>query len=309
MTIRGVDAYEQYLISELKLKKEPIPFGTRYTLPIETGKGTIESFGDKSRWAAWILDCQIQQSMQFSYIQKDESFIGFAYREGNPPEDLMDIAYPSSDVAEGQITPGLSMRVACVYFFDGFLREYPGYNSDLMDFIRAVQDHDESVIMKHINPALLQMLKNKQTGLGRRIFVESHVLGIMAKLLDIVDKERDGVRKIKLSDYDKERLALTPQILANSIQNPPGIAKLARQIALNEQKLKTGFRQLYGMTIYEYLRRTRMEKAIQMLADDTSIRDVAAQVGYSTLHGFSQTFFKYYGKSPAEWRRDNDTHE
>lgn len=73
-------------------------------------------------------------------------------------------------------------------------------------------------------------------------------------------------------------------------------------VPLNEYKLKAGFRQLCGTTVYEHLRLLRMEKAADLLKNHRlSVEELGRQAGYQTPHGFANTFRKYFGKSPAQW--------
>jgi AraC family transcriptional regulator, transcriptional activator of the genes for pyochelin and ferripyochelin receptors len=57
---------------------------------------------------------------------------------------------------------------------------------------------------------------------------------------------------------------------------------------VNERKLKQGFRQIFGTTVFGYLHDHRMEQAKQMLAEQKlSVAEVAHAVGYSHLSHFA----------------------
>ncbi|MDB9384626.1 helix-turn-helix transcriptional regulator [Nodularia spumigena CS-584] len=57
---------------------------------------------------------------------------------------------------------------------------------------------------------------------------------------------------------------------------------------MNERKLKQGFRQIFGTTVFGYLHDHRMEQAKQMLAEQKlSVAEVAHAVGYSHLSHFA----------------------
>ncbi len=68
----------------------------------------------------------------------------------------------------------------------------------------------------------------------------------------------------------------------------------------NEQKLKFGFRKVYGDTVYRTLRATRVEKARQYFdqAED-NILQVANQVGYANASHFTAAFRDCFGMTPS----------
>jgi AraC-like DNA-binding protein len=63
------------------------------------------------------------------------------------------------------------------------------------------------------------------------------------------------------------------------------------------------FRQIYGTTAYEYLKKIRMNQALLLLQNsDFNIQAVASQVGYKNAGHFAGIFKKTYGVSPKEYR-------
>ena len=79
--------------------------------------------------------------------------------------------------------------------------------------------------------------------------------------------------------------------------------ELAKLVALNEHKLKTGFREIYGKSIYEYIRSIRMENASHLLENmDLSISEIAGMVGYVNTSHFAAAFRNAYGLNPRDFR-------
>jgi AraC-like DNA-binding protein len=82
------------------------------------------------------------------------------------------------------------------------------------------------------------------------------------------------------------------------------IPQLARQIGINEAKLKEGFRELYEQSIHNYLQQLRLEKAKQLLlTTDKSVTDITYEIGYSHVTHFTTLFKKEIGLTPTEWRK------
>lgn len=110
---------------------------------------------------------------------------------------------------------------------------------------------------------------------------------------------------IKLSAADQERLEGVRKILLEHLNKKlPSIREISRQVALNEFKIKKGFRQLFGMTIMEFLLEARMEKARELLmSTDLPIKFICAQAGYPRLSNFITAFRRRYGYTPGSLRR------
>ena len=105
------------------------------------------------------------------------------------------------------------------------------------------------------------------------------------------------------SSFDKRALQKAGDILANRYAEPPTIAELAKIVALNEHKLKTGFRDMYGKSIYEFVRCLRMETASHLLENmDLSVSEVAGMVGYVNTSHFAAAFRGAYGQNPSDFR-------
>ena len=106
----------------------------------------------------------------------------------------------------------------------------------------------------------------------------------------LVDEE--NVRKIrKAKDIILERMS-----------DPPSLENLAAEIGLSLKKLKEGFKQLYGDTVYAYLLDQKMEEARRMLnSQKFNVNEVGLKLGYSTASHFIAAFKKKYGTTPKKY--------
>lgn len=112
-----------------------------------------------------------------------------------------------------------------------------------------------------------------------------------------------GRKQVAYSGFERKALSEAKEILSGRYSSPPTIPELAKMVALNEHKLKTAFRDLYGKSIYEFIRSLRMETAIHLLEDrDLSIGEVAGMVGYVNTSHFASAFRNEYGLNPSDFR-------
>lgn len=98
----------------------------------------------------------------------------------------------------------------------------------------------------------------------------------------------------------RKALRLTQERLADD----PSLDVLAADLAITPRTLARHFASELGMSWRAALRRMRMIRAIEMLAEDgTAVTEVALSCGYSSMSAFSAAFRDMTGQSPAEFRR------
>ena len=90
-------------------------------------------------------------------------------------------------------------------------------------------------------------------------------------------------------------------VLAN-LAEPPGLQELADQIGLNLKKLKMGFKQIYGDTVYGFLFDYKMDYARRLLDTGSyNVNEVGLKIGYSTGSHFIAAFKKKFGTTPKKY--------
>ncbi|WP_028375587.1 helix-turn-helix domain-containing protein [Leeuwenhoekiella sp. MAR_2009_132] len=79
---------------------------------------------------------------------------------------------------------------------------------------------------------------------------------------------------------------------------------LAHTFGTNEYKLKKGFKELYGTTVYKFQMEERLKKAVLLLeSTKIQIKVISKLVGFSDVAHFSRSFKKRYGYSPSQLRK------
>ncbi|PIG94150.1 AraC family transcriptional regulator [Gloeocapsopsis sp. IPPAS B-1203] len=151
---------------------------------------------------------------------------------------------------------------------------------------------------------LYQILNCPYRDFIREIYLQSKTLEIVALwLAQELNYRQVKLSTVKLSPDDVERIYYARDILITNLLHPPTLLELARQVAVNERKLKQGFRQIFGTTVFGYLHNYRMEQAKQMLAEQKlTVAQVAHAVGYSHLSHFAAAFRKKFGVNPSAYR-------
>ncbi len=92
------------------------------------------------------------------------------------------------------------------------------------------------------------------------------------------------------------------EIIIAQMAEPPGLQELAEQVNLPLKKLKIGFKQIYGDSVFSFLFDYKMEFARKQLESGTyNVNEVGLQVGYSTASHFIAAFKKKFGTTPKKY--------
>lgn len=104
--------------------------------------------------------------------------------------------------------------------------------------------------------------------------------------------DEDNVLKIKKAK----------EIIIANMAEPPGLQELADEIGLNLKKLKMGFKQIYGDTVYGFLFDYKMDYARKLLDSGSyNVNEVGLKIGYSTGSHFISAFKKKFATTPKKY--------
>ena len=92
------------------------------------------------------------------------------------------------------------------------------------------------------------------------------------------------------------------EIIIQNMAEPPGLEELAEQVGLSLKKLKMGFKQIYGDTVYGFLFDHKMDYARQLLDSGSyNVNEVGLKIGYSTGSHFIAAFKKKFATTPKKY--------
>jgi AraC family transcriptional activator of pyochelin receptor len=139
-------------------------------------------------------------------------------------------------------------------------------------------------------------------GAARVIFKQAKVLEILAWYFN--RKEGTDVESCPFlqNEDNVEKIRLAKKILIEKMTDPPTIPQLAKEIGLNEYRLKEGFKNIYGTTVFKYLNDYRLDVARQVLDDGkVKVNEAAYHIGYSNPSHFIAAFRKKFGVTPKKY--------
>lgn len=140
------------------------------------------------------------------------------------------------------------------------------------------------------SPMRLAIIQNRIMLLIERFFMR------------IYERKRNSFFDVPLSKADIDRMMQVEASLTRNIFEPaPTINQLSRMVSISESKLKKDFKLIYGVPVYEYFQKIRMQAAKdKLLSGDHSVKEVAMELGYSNLSNFTIAFKKEFGLLPSK---------
>lgn len=139
-------------------------------------------------------------------------------------------------------------------------------------------------------------------GAAKRMYLQAKAFELLALHLDL------------LSDYSSQHFSgLKPDtiaslhhaeaILSKQLEHPPLLSDLALQVGVSPRTLQRGFRELFGTTVFGYLRDRRLEESKKLLlSHHIQVSQVALAVGYSHVGHFTKAFKLRFGLTPKQFQ-------
>jgi AraC-like DNA-binding protein len=136
-----------------------------------------------------------------------------------------------------------------------------------------------------------------------RLYFDVKVRELLYHLLEQAYNRKPDT--LQFTPWEIARIHQARTILSEHIsKKPPSIKRLARQVALNEFKLKAGFRQYFHSGLFEWLLEQKMQKAKELLLETNQpIKEICTLVGYPRTTNFITAFKRRFGMTPGSLRR------
>jgi AraC family transcriptional regulator len=97
-----------------------------------------------------------------------------------------------------------------------------------------------------------------------------------------------------------ERVEKVVAVLSKNLAAPPPLEEIGRAVGCSAFHLSRTFSASTGMTIPQYLRQLRMERAAELLRSGKfNVTETALEVGYNSVSHFSHAFRETYGCCPG----------
>ena len=127
------------------------------------------------------------------------------------------------------------------------------------------------------------------------------ILNCFGKIRQQLDEKYAVTQETPVTYYDQVISKVKEYIKEN--YKEASLEDAAVQVSLSPSYLSRIFKEKCGMGFSDYLTKTRMEKACELLGDiQYKSYDIAYYIGYDNPKNFSRAFKAYFGMTPKEYR-------
>jgi AraC family transcriptional regulator len=134
------------------------------------------------------------------------------------------------------------------------------------------------------------------------VSLDEIALALIARFVALVGgHDRTG---FVTSARDRRRVIAAALLLDENAHDPLSLDSLASEVGLSPFHFLRLFGRILGVTPHQYLVRSRLRRALRLLAEsERSITDVALEVGFGDLSNFVRTFHRAARASPRAFRK------
>lgn len=141
-----------------------------------------------------------------------------------------------------------------------------------------------------------------EQGMARQLHLYSKAVEALSIGLDVVARGKTGKPVRNLNPDEMRKLDAAVAIIEAQYSTDWTIPRLAREVGLNERRLKEAFRVEIGRSIHSCLRTARLNAAAALLSSGMSVTEAAYTVGFDNLSHFSKAFRQEKGMLPSRYR-------
>ncbi|MEP6699348.1 MAG: AraC family transcriptional regulator [Verrucomicrobiota bacterium] len=167
---------------------------------------------------------------------------------------------------------------------------FPEKNRVIVSAARPMSVEQQNVVSTLLHPPVSKP--------AQILWYQSKALELMAHFLFAPkDPELFCMRQKRVA---RDRVARTKELLARDLAQPPTLESLGREVGCSPFYLSRIFSRESGLTIPQFLRKLRMERAAELLRMGRhNVTEAATEVGYSSLSHFSKAFCETIGCCPV----------
>ena len=162
--------------------------------------------------------------------------------------------------------------------------------SDTTDILKGYESGAEAYVPKPFDPEILELQVNNI------IHIKQSRRKHMAETLGT------DMESVILSQHDKKFITKVRDLVEKNIDNSEfSITDIIQTVGVSRSVLHVKMKNLFNMTMGDYIRRTRLNKACELLRNGYTVTEVSYMVGYADPSYFAKVFKKEFGISPKEY--------
>ena len=260
-----------------------------------------------------VNDVQIKREIDKRYIQFHFCLKGngtFLFNDGNYALDVSEensllLYNTKQDLPLNlSLVPG-SWMVSVVMTIRKFHSLFSDEASDI-PFLNTENKEKKDYAQEAVTPAiavvLSQMISYNLHPTIKKLYIKGKVYELISLYFN-KSADADLEQCPFLVDEDNvKRIRRAKELIIANMAEPPSLNQLAQEVGLSLKRLKEGFKQIYGDSVYSFLFDYKMEYARRLLdSGQYNVNEIGLRIGYSTSSHFIAAFRKKYGTTPKKY--------
>jgi AraC family transcriptional regulator, transcriptional activator of the genes for pyochelin and ferripyochelin receptors len=195
----------------------------------------------------------------------------------------------------------VSLMISIEKFHSLFSKE-SGYIPFLSNENSNKKYYDDTEIKPAVAMVLQQIINSNINNSVRELYIKGKIYELLSLHFQKEESATGEYCPFLVDEQNVLKIRKAKEIIISRMAEPPSLQELATEIGLNLKKLKEGFKQIYGDTVYSFLFDYKMEQARKLLeSNQYNVNEVGLQVGYSTASHFIAAFKKKFGTTPKKY--------
>ncbi len=195
----------------------------------------------------------------------------------------------------------VSFMISIEKFHSLFSKE-SGYIPFLSNENSHKKYYDDTEIKPTVSIVLQQIINANINSSVKELYIKGKVYELLSLHFQKEENANGEYCPFLVDEQNVLKIRKAKEIIIARMTEPPSLQALASEIGLNLKKLKEGFKQIYGDTVYSFLFDYKMEHSRKLLeTNQFNVNEVGLQVGYSTASHFIAAFKKKFGTTPKKY--------
>ncbi|QMU63937.1 MAG: helix-turn-helix domain-containing protein [Flavobacteriaceae bacterium] len=195
----------------------------------------------------------------------------------------------------------VSLLISIEKFHSLFTKE-AGYIHFLSNDNANKKYYNDESIKPTVLIVLQQIINTGVNSSVRDLYVKGKIYELLSLHFQKDDMYTGEYCPFLVDEQNVLKIRKAKDMIIAKMVDPPGLQELANETGLNIKKLKEGFKQIYGDTVYGFLFNYKMEHARRLLeSNQHNVNEVGLKIGYSTASHFIAAFKKKFGTTPKKY--------
>ena len=186
--------------------------------------------------------------------------------------------------------------------FHGLFSQEADYITFLSDDNKDKKYYTDGKISPSMSIVLNQMLNFNLNSSIKSLYIKGKIYELLSLYFNRSEDADVEQCPFLVDESNVIKIRKAKDIIISRMSEPPSLQELADEIDLSLKKLKEGFKQIYGDSVYSFLFDYKLEVARKLLESGAhNVNEVGLKVGYSTSSHFIAAFKKKYGTTPKKY--------